>query len=133
MANMPSGPLGQFCHDRGVVCYSAPNAQALKKALVAVGKARQIFIDTPDLSPSLGSQDPVISALINQRAGLTALLVMPATANSEFLDVEQIRSKIRTHIDSSFQPIYRDQDSLTHDPLFNILKPIVKKSKTYMR
>ena len=87
MANMPSGALGQFCHDRGVVCYSAPNAQALKKALVAVGKARQIFIDTPDLSPSLGSQDPVISALINQRAGLTALLVLPATANSEFLDV----------------------------------------------
>lgn len=87
MANMPSGPLGQFCHDRGVVCYSAPNAQALKKALIAVGKARQIFIDTPDLSPSLGSQDPIISALINQRAGLTALLVLPATGHSEFLDV----------------------------------------------
>lgn len=87
MASVPPGPLGQFCHEQGVVCYSAPNAQALKKALIAVGKARQIFIDTPDLSPSLGSQDPVISALVNQRAGLTALLVLPATGHSEFLDV----------------------------------------------
>jgi len=85
LSAVPSGSLGQFCHDRDIVCYSAPNAQALKKALVAVGKARQIFIETPDLSPSLGSQDPVISTLIDQRGGLTVLLVLPATANTDYL------------------------------------------------
>jgi len=47
---------------------------------------------------------------IYQKAGIN-LKSVPANfaynsgSNSEFLDVEQIRSKIRTHIDSSFQPI----------------------------
>ena len=87
MLTDPSSALGRFCHEQNVISYMAPDAASLKKALTAVKESRQVFIETPDLMPSKGSQDPALSALLNQRASITALLVLPCTAQTEYLDL----------------------------------------------
>ena len=87
MLSDPSSALGRFCHEQEIVSYMAPDAVAMKKALVAVKSCRQVFIETPDLLPSKGSQDPALTALLNQRANITALLVLPCTAQTEYLDL----------------------------------------------
>ena len=87
MLSDPSSALGRFCHEQAVVSYMAPDAISLKKALTAVKSCRQVFIETPDLLPSKGSQDPALTALLNQRASITALLVLPCTAQTEYLDL----------------------------------------------
>ena len=87
MLSDPSSALGRFCHEREVVSYMAPDVASLKKALTAVKSCRQVFIETPDLMPSKGSQDPTLTTLLNQRASITALLVLPCTAQTEYLDL----------------------------------------------
>ena len=87
MLSDPSSALGRFCHEQEIVSYMAPDAISLKKALTAVKSCRQVFIETPDLLPSKGSQDPALTALLNQRASITALLVLPCTAQTEYLDL----------------------------------------------
>ena len=87
MLEDPSSSLGRYCHERDVASYMAPDSASLKKALAAVKHCRQVFIETPDLLPSKGSQDPSLSSLLNQRAGLTALLVLPCCAQSEYLQL----------------------------------------------
>ena len=87
MLEDPSSVLGRYCHERDISSLMAPNADALKKALAAVKHCRQVFIETPDLLPSQGSQDPALAALLKQRAGLTALLVLPCSAQSEYLEL----------------------------------------------
>ena len=87
MLSDPSSVLGRYCHEQEVVSYLAPDAASLKKALTAVKSCRQVFIETPDLLPSQGSQDPALGALLKQRAGLTALLVLPCSAQREYLEL----------------------------------------------
>ena len=87
MLEDPSSVLGRYCHERDISSLMAPNADALKKTLAAVKHCRQVFIEAPDLLPSQGSQDPALAALLKQRAGLTALLVLPCSAQSEYLDL----------------------------------------------
>lgn len=87
MLSDPSSALGRFCHEQEVLSYMAPDAISLKKALTAVKSCRQVFIETPDLLPSKGSQDPALTALLKQRASITALLVLPCTAQTEYLDL----------------------------------------------
>lgn len=87
MLSDPSSALGRFCHEQEIVSYMAPDAISLKKALTAVKSCRQVFIETPDLLPSKGSQDPALTALLNQRASITAMLVLPCTAQTEYLDL----------------------------------------------
>lgn len=87
MLSDPSSALGRFCHEQNIVSYMAPDAASLKKALTAVKGCRQVFVETPDLMPSKGSQDPALTALLNQRASVTALLVLPCTAQTEYLDL----------------------------------------------
>jgi flagellar biosynthesis protein FlhF len=87
MLEDPSSSLGRYCHERDISSLMAPSADSLKKALAAVKHCRQVFIETPDLLPSHGSQDPGLAALLKQRAGLTALIVIPCSAQSEFLQL----------------------------------------------
>ena len=87
MLSDPSSALGRFCHEQEIVSYMAPDAISLKKALTAVKSCRQVFIETPDLLPSKGSQDPALTALLNQRASITALIVLPCTAQTGYLDL----------------------------------------------
>ena len=85
MLSDPSASLGRYCHEHQVVSYMAPDANSLKKALIAVKTCRQVFIETPDLMPSKGSQDPALSLLIQQRVSVAALLVLPCNAQTEYL------------------------------------------------
>ena len=87
MLEDPSSALGRFCHEHDISSYMAPDAASLKKALAAVKTCRQVFIETPDLLPSQGGQDPAIVTLLNQRAGLTAILVLPCTVQEEYLQL----------------------------------------------
>lgn len=87
MLEDPSSILGRYCHERDISSLMAPNADALKKSLAAVKHCRQVFIETPDLLPSQGSQDPALAALLKQRAKLTTLLVLPCSAQSEYLEL----------------------------------------------
>lgn len=87
MLEDPSSALGRYCHERDISSFMAPNADALKKALASVKHCRQVFIETPDLLPSQGSQDLALASLLKQRAGLTALLVIPCSAQSEYLEL----------------------------------------------
>ena len=87
MLSDPSSALGRFCHEQSIISYMAPDAASLKKALTAVKSCRQVFIETPDLMPSKGSQDPALTALLSQRTSVTALLVLPCTAQTEYLDL----------------------------------------------
>ena len=87
MLSDPSSALGRYCHEQEVVSYLAPDGASLKKALTAVKGCRQVFIETPDLLPSKGSQDPGLASLLNKRASIAALLVLPCTAQPEYLDL----------------------------------------------
>ena len=87
MLEDPSSALGRFCHEHDIANYMAPDAAALKKALSTVKSCRQVFVETPDLTPSLGGQDPAINTLLKQRAGLTVLLVLPCTVQEDYLQL----------------------------------------------
>lgn len=108
MLTDPSAALGRYCHEHDVASYMAPDAASLKKALTAVKSCRQVFIETPDLMPSKGSQDPALSVLLNQRASIATLLILPCTAQSDYLELlvdhaEQLRvaGVVLTHLEEA--------------------------------
>lgn len=78
-------PLALYAEEHGVRYLTARDRQSLTKALGQAAWAREIIIDTGGLNLAKGSQDPVVAALTGQRAGLTALLTVPATAQRDYL------------------------------------------------
>ena len=77
--------LSQLATRLNVKQYSARSHDELAEALSGCRWAREIIIDTPALSPALGSQDPVLTLLSRQRGGLAAFVALPATASSDHL------------------------------------------------
>ncbi len=65
--------------------FTATDRRSLADALAQCRWAREVIIDTPGLNISRGSQDPVISMLTGQRAGVAAFLVLPATGQADHL------------------------------------------------
>jgi len=78
-------PLAMRCEEAGIRYLQAKDKKTLAKALSQCAWAREIIIDTRGIDVSKGSQDPMLAALMGQRAGLTALLIVPATAQREYL------------------------------------------------
>ncbi len=77
--------LTQFCKQEGIRHLVAGDRKTLSEAMSACNLAREIIIDTPGLSPLLGSADPVLAMLKGQRAGMTGLLLLPATSQHDYL------------------------------------------------
>ncbi|MDG1066108.1 MAG: hypothetical protein P8O91_07810 [Luminiphilus sp.] len=77
--------LSQLATRLNIRQYSARSHDELAEALSGCRWARDIIIDTPALSPALGSQDPVLTLLSRQRGGLAAFVALPATASSDHL------------------------------------------------
>lgn len=65
--------------------YAASDRKSLDAAIADCRWAREIIIDTPGLNPAKGSQDPVLSMLRIQKAGMGVFLVLPATGQAEHL------------------------------------------------
>ena len=66
--------------------YMAPDSASLKKALAAVSIADKYLLK-PRTCCRQRVQDPSLASLLNQRAGLTALLVLPCCAQTEYLQL----------------------------------------------
>ena len=77
--------LSQLATRLNVKQYSVRSHEELAEILSGCRWAREIIIDTPALSPTLGSQDPVLRLLSRQRGGLAAFVALPATASSDHL------------------------------------------------
>jgi flagellar biosynthesis protein FlhF len=78
-------PLAMHCEEHAIKYLRVTDRKSLTKALSQCAWAREIIVDTRGLNLSKGSQDPVLAALSGQRAGLTALLTVPATEQREYL------------------------------------------------
>ena len=77
--------LSQLATRLNIRQYSAQSHDELAQVLSECRWAREVIIDTPALSPALGSQDPVLTLLSRQRGGLAAFVTIPATASSDHL------------------------------------------------
>lgn len=77
--------LSQLATRLNIRQYSAQSHDELAEVLSECRWAREVIIDTPALSPALGSQDPVLTLLSRQRGGLAAFVTIPATASSDHL------------------------------------------------
>ncbi len=65
--------------------FAANDRKSFTEALAACRWAREVIIDTPGMNSGRGSQDPVLSLLAGQRAGVAAFLVLPATGDANHL------------------------------------------------
>lgn len=77
--------LTQFCKQQTVQHLVACDRKALSEAMSACNWAREIIVDTAGLSPGKGVADPVLTLLKAQRAGMTGLLLLPATSQHDYL------------------------------------------------
>ena len=83
----PSGALLDFCKRESIKRIQVASMFELRRCLKRVGRHRKVVIETGDLTPSLGSQDPVFELFADYELGTEAILVVPAIYQSEMLSL----------------------------------------------
>lgn len=81
----PSGALIDFCKRRRVKRIQVASMSELRRYLNRVGHRKKVVIETGDLAPSMGVNDPIFELFSDCELDVEAMLVMPATYQSEFL------------------------------------------------
>ena len=83
----PSQLLVQFCKAKKIKYLQLQDSLSLGRELRKRSKFKDIFVETQDLTPQLGAEDPVVRDLFAQNPGVTGVLMLPASADSDFLQL----------------------------------------------
>ena len=81
----PSGALTDFCKREKVKRFQVGSSAEAQRCLKRWGRQKKIFIETADLSPSLGFNDPTIELMKDRSLGIEVISVLPAIHQSETL------------------------------------------------
>ena len=83
----PSQLLVQFCKSKKIKYLQLQDSLSLGRELRKRSKFKDIFVETQDLTPQLGAEDPIVRDLFAQNPGVTGVLMLPASADSDFLQL----------------------------------------------
>lgn len=83
----PSQLLAQFCKSKKIKYLQLKDPLSLGKELRKYSKFKDIFVETQDLAPQLGAEDPIVRDLFAQNPSVTGVLMLPASADSDFLQL----------------------------------------------
>ena len=81
----PSGALIDFCKREKVKRVHANSMLEARLLLKRSGRRKKVIIETGDLMPSLGINDPIFELFNDQELGLEVISVLPATHQAEIL------------------------------------------------
>ena len=83
----PSQLLAQFCKSKKIKYLQLKDPLSLGNELRKHSKFKDIFIETQDLAPQLGAEDPIVRDLFAQHPTIMGVLMLPAIADSDFLQL----------------------------------------------
>ena len=83
----PSQLLVQFCKSKKIKYLQLKDSLSLGKELRKHSKFKDVFVETQDLAPQLGAEDPIVRDLFAQNPSVTGVLMLPASADSDFLQL----------------------------------------------
>ena len=83
----PSQLLAQFCKSKKIKYLQLKDPLSLGKELRKYSKFKDIFVETQDLAPQLGAEDPIVRDLFAQNPTIMGVLMLPAIADSDFLQL----------------------------------------------
>ena len=83
----PSQLLAQFCKSKKIKYLQLKDPLSLGNELREHSKFKDIFIETQDLAPQLGAEDPIVRDLFAQNPTIMGVLMLPAIADSDFLQL----------------------------------------------
>lgn len=81
----PSGALIDFCKRKGIKRIQVTSMSEVRRCLKRAGGRRKVVIETEDLKPGLGVNDPVLELFADRELTVEAVLVVSAIHQSEFL------------------------------------------------
>jgi flagellar biosynthesis protein FlhF len=81
----PSGALIDFCKRVKVKRIHVSSMQEARRCLQKSGRRKKIIVETGDLMPSLGTNDPIFDLFNDPELGIKVIAVMPAIHQSEIL------------------------------------------------
>ena len=81
----PSGALVDFCKREKVKRIHIPNVAEAQTYIRRARGRKKIVIETEDLTPGLGTNDPVLKLVKDQKLDIDAILVIPATYQSDVI------------------------------------------------
>lgn len=81
----PSGALIDFCKREKVKRVHVNSMSEARLCLKRSGRRKKVIIETGDLMPSLGINDPIFDLFNDLELGLEAISVLPATHQAEIL------------------------------------------------
>ena len=81
----PSGALIDFCKREKVRRIHVGSTLEARQCLKRLGRRKKVIIETGDLVPSLGINDPIFDLLNDQELGIEVISVLPATHQAEIL------------------------------------------------
>jgi len=81
----PSGALIDFCKREKVKRIHVNSMLEARQYLMRLGRRKKVIIETPDLMPSLGINDPVFDLFNDHELGIEVISVLPATHQAEIL------------------------------------------------
>ena len=77
--------LIDFCKREKVKRIQVASTSELRRYLNRLGRRKKVVIETEELAPSKGSNDPIFDLFTDRSLDIELMLVMPATSQSEFL------------------------------------------------
>lgn len=81
----PSGALIDFCKREKVKRIHVNSMLEARQYLLRSGRRKKVIIETPDLMPSLGINDPIFDLFNDHELGIEVISVLPATHQAEIL------------------------------------------------
>lgn len=83
--NDPSGALIDFCKQTRVKHTRVESMSELRQLLKRVVRQRKVVIETGDLEPCRGANDPIFELFTKRELDIQVMLALPATNQSDFL------------------------------------------------
>ena len=81
----PSGALIDFCKREKIKRIHVKNMLEAKFCLKKTGSRKKVIVEAGDLSPSLGTKDPIFDLFTDTELEIEVITVLPATHQSEIL------------------------------------------------
>jgi flagellar biosynthesis protein FlhF len=114
----PSGALIDFCKREKVKRIHVNSMLEARQYLLRSGRRKKVIIETPDLMPSLGINDPIFDLFNDHELGIEVISVLPATHQAEIL--KSIDQHIK-HLPISGAIISRISDAVSLGAILDVL------------
>ena len=113
----PSGALIDFCKREKVKRIHVKSILEARLYLKRLGRRKKVIIETGDLMPSLGINDPIFDLFNDQELGIEVISVLPATHQAEILRSIDLHIK---HLPISGAIISRVSDAVSLGAILDV-------------